>query len=213
MRGLAAALIIVSLLAACGDGSSPADVTTTSARAGSSTSSSSVTTESSATDAAAPCDPAAMLPVVQAAVGDPSSLSIVAIEITECQNGYARVGAVPDNSRCDPAGGRACVDTEQVLADYLTANPDVVVSTPPLDVGGHVVALAGREVDEGAAVAVAVLDLTGDDVVFAREPRFENGRLATTDNDCVPTCASGTQTDVLWVYVRVDDVFRTAASS
>ncbi len=78
----------------------------------------------------------------------------MAIEITECQNGYARVGAVPDNSRCDPAGGGTCVDTEQVLADYLTANPDVVVSTPPLDVGGDPVALVGRDVDEGAAVDV-----------------------------------------------------------
>ena len=45
----------------------------------------------------------------------PASLSIVAIEITECQNGYARVGAVPDNARCEPGGSRTYVDTEQIF--------------------------------------------------------------------------------------------------
>ena len=270
-----------------------------------------------------------MLPVVQAAVGDPSSLSIVAIEITECQNGYARVGAVPDNSRCEPGGGGTCVDTEQVflradgenwtyltsgtgisctdpalepdlaracealslrdaqtvraeqvLMEYLADNPDVVVHSPTLHVGADMVALVGRNVDEGAAATV--LDLTGssastiaqltvpdqrftdafpvqigdvtgdgeddvllpleaasarigivasnengrwhlvradsgggdttDELVFARDPRFEDGRLVTTYNDCVPNCAEGTQRDVVWVYVRAEDLFRKAAS-
>ena len=185
-------------------------------------------------------------------------------------------------SACEALGLRdaLAVRAEQVLTDYLADNPDVVVYSPTLHVGADMVALVGRDVDEGAAVTVLDLtgssastiaqltvpdqrftdafdvqvgDVTGDgeddvllpldaasarigivasnengrwhlihadpgggatagDVVFARDPRFESGRLVTTDNDCVPNCASGTQTDIVWAYVRADDVFRKAAS-
>ena len=68
----------------------------------------------------APCTEAAILPVVadelQAAAG--GALHIIAVNLQQCRNGYARVFAVPDNAGCDHPGG-ACVETEQVfLADH-----------------------------------------------------------------------------------------------
>jgi hypothetical protein len=68
----------------------------------------------------APCTAAAILPVVadelEAAAG--GALHIVSVNLQQCRNAYARVFAVPDNSRCGHPGG-ACVDNEQVfLADH-----------------------------------------------------------------------------------------------
>ena len=68
----------------------------------------------------APCTEAAILPVVadelEAAAG--GALHIVAVDLQQCRNGYARVFAVPDNSGCGHPSG-ACVETEQVfLADH-----------------------------------------------------------------------------------------------
>ena len=68
----------------------------------------------------APCTEAAILPVVadelEAAAG--GALHIVAVDLQQCRNGYARVFAVPDNSWCGHPGG-ACAETEQVfLADH-----------------------------------------------------------------------------------------------
>lgn len=68
----------------------------------------------------APCTAAAIFPVVaaelEAAAG--GALHIVSVDLQQCRNGYARVFAVPDNSRCGQPGG-ACVDNEQVfLADH-----------------------------------------------------------------------------------------------
>jgi hypothetical protein len=54
------------------------------------------------------------------------------VNLQQCRNGYARVFAVPDNSRCGHPGG-ACLDNEQVfLADhggqwsYLTSGTGIV---------------------------------------------------------------------------------------
>ena len=68
----------------------------------------------------APCTEAAILPVVagelEAAAG--GALQIVAVDLQQCRNGYARVFAAPDNSGCGHPGD-ACVETEQVfLADH-----------------------------------------------------------------------------------------------
>jgi hypothetical protein len=68
----------------------------------------------------APCTEAAILPVVadelEAAAG--GALHIVAVDLQQCRNGYARVFPVPDNSGCGHPSG-ACVETEQVfLADH-----------------------------------------------------------------------------------------------
>jgi hypothetical protein len=68
----------------------------------------------------APCTEAAILPVVaaelEAAAG--GGLHIISVDLQQCQNGYARVLAVPDDSLCGHPGG-ACVDNEQVfLADH-----------------------------------------------------------------------------------------------
>ncbi len=68
----------------------------------------------------AACTEAAILPVVadelEAAAG--SGLQIVSVNLQQCRNGYARVFAVPDNSRCGHPGG-ACAETEQVfLTDH-----------------------------------------------------------------------------------------------
>jgi hypothetical protein len=47
----------------------------------------------------------------------------------------------------------------------------------------------------------------GGDVFAARDPAFEDNRLTTVDNDCVPDCATGHQPRVAWTYDRDRRVF------
>jgi hypothetical protein len=68
----------------------------------------------------APCTEAAILPVVadelEGSAG--GALHIVAVDLQQCRNGYARAFAVPDNSQCGQPGG-PCAEIEQVfLADH-----------------------------------------------------------------------------------------------
>ena len=51
----------------------------------------------------------------------PSAVAIVGVEIYECGGGYARVFAVPDNSRC-PVEGVACNQDEQVFLKVTDGN-------------------------------------------------------------------------------------------
>jgi hypothetical protein len=62
----------------------------------------------------ASCDPAKMLTVVRALVAPPPPQSIVSVQVKECQNGYARVLAVPSNVTCGKPGG-PCFDNDQLF--------------------------------------------------------------------------------------------------
>lgn len=95
-----------------------ATTATTRARPALASTAPSTTTAPAAAHAA--CTAAAIRPVVaaelEAAAG--GALHIVAVDLQQCRNGYARVFAVPDNARCGDPGG-ACLDNEQVfLADH-----------------------------------------------------------------------------------------------
>ena len=72
------------------------------------------------TPAAASCDAEAILPVVRQAL-EQDGFRIAAVAVRQCQNGYARVSARPDNSTCGQPIG-PCVDNEQV---FLTASDGV----------------------------------------------------------------------------------------
>jgi hypothetical protein len=108
--GAAVALAVV--LTGCGSDDAPNASLASTSSLGPTTSSSTVPTT-------APCDTATMLPVVRAELSAPGTVEIVSVTLDECNNGYARVGAVPDNSRCLPNGGGSCYDTEQVFLESV----------------------------------------------------------------------------------------------
>lgn len=60
------------------------------------------------------CSPDAILPVVRDHLEQPGGPRIVAVNVRQCQNGYARVLGVPDNATCGRPGG-SCYDAEQVF--------------------------------------------------------------------------------------------------
>ncbi len=91
------------------------------------------TTEESATAA---CTSDAILPVVAAVFPDNEFWNIVEVDVLECQNGYARVIAFPDQSVCDPEFPN-CLENEQVfLVDvggswqYLEAGTGIECRNP-----------------------------------------------------------------------------------
>ncbi|HET6684982.1 MAG TPA: hypothetical protein VFH02_00505 [Jiangellaceae bacterium] len=81
----------------------------------------SVTTSPPATTAgAASCTASAMLPATRQALEAGGGIQITEVIVRECQNGYARVTAVPDNRTCGEPGG-SCFENEQV---FLTSTGD-----------------------------------------------------------------------------------------
>jgi hypothetical protein len=123
--------LAITLLVACGSTSTTATSASTSMPADQLTLPSStsltptttptttpITTGGSATgptSGGAPCTVAAILPVLQEQLPRTPALQIISVEISQCQNGYARVAAVPDNSACKPGGGGSCYQNEQVF--------------------------------------------------------------------------------------------------
>jgi hypothetical protein len=80
----------------------------------------SVTPSTTPAAASASCTPQAILPAVRQALEASGVVHIAAVTVEQCQNGYARVFAVPDSPTCgQPAG--TCVDNEQVFLT-VTAN-------------------------------------------------------------------------------------------
>jgi hypothetical protein len=90
-----------------------------------------------ATSSAATCDADTMLPTVRQALEPGAEIAIVAVGVRECQHGYARVTAKPDNSSCGEPGG-SCLDDEQVFLaatrtgwTYLTSGTGISRGTDP----------------------------------------------------------------------------------
>ncbi len=103
-RTLLVTVVLVALAlgtAGCGDDEDDAPATTTVAPSSSSSTTSDDSTSGTATSpssspsaGAAPCTSEAMLPVVQEALDSPD-IAVASVDVTDCQNGYARAIAVP----------------------------------------------------------------------------------------------------------------------
>jgi hypothetical protein len=134
---LAVALALVAPAAACGEGggsgSSGATVTTTVTETATETEGS-----TGGGGAGAPCAAGDFLPVLKAAMdGSAPDLTIVKVKVTRCQNDYAFVLAVPDNSSCQSGG--SCFDSAQVLLGWdgttwniLNSGTDIGCTSTPL---------------------------------------------------------------------------------
>jgi hypothetical protein len=88
------------------------------------------------TAAAASCDVAAIRPVVVDLFPENDAWKIVDVEVSECQNGYARVWAIPDQSGCSEEYPN-CLETEQVFLQdvdgewtYLTSGTGIECPDP-----------------------------------------------------------------------------------
>jgi len=118
-------------------------------------------------------------------------VSIIAVEIGECQNGYARVSAIPDNSKCVRGGGGSCYQPEQVflkaVADqwvYLTNGSGIACATiasQPLgpDLLAACEALGLRTPDAGTT-APPPINVTRVAGVTGRGVAATNGAIWTT---------------------------------
>lgn len=91
------------------------------------------TTESSP---AAGCGAAAIFPVVAALFPENEFWNPLAVDVLECQNGYARVIAIADQSLCDP-GFSNCLENEQVFVvdaggswEYFTSGSGISCGNP-----------------------------------------------------------------------------------
>ncbi|MGH3073611.1 MAG: DUF6636 domain-containing protein [Gaiellales bacterium] len=117
IAGCAIALLLTATAAACGgsggSGSSGVTVTTTVTETATETGGSTGDTGS-----AAPCAASDLLPVLKAQMdGTADKLTIVKVKVTRCQNDYAFVIAVPDQTVCNEGVGD-CYDSAQVLMSW-----------------------------------------------------------------------------------------------
>jgi hypothetical protein len=131
------AVALISAAAACGgsggSGSSGVTVTTTVTETATETGGS-----TGGTASAAPCSASDFLSVLKAAMdGSAPDLTIVKVKVTRCQNDYAFVLAVPDNSSCQSGG--SCFDSAQVLLGWdgttwniLNSGTDIGCTSIPL---------------------------------------------------------------------------------
>jgi hypothetical protein len=75
---------------------------------------------------AAACTEDAILLVVDRDLPRAPGLILVGVEIFECQAGYARVGAIPDQSTCPE--GNNCQETEQVFLRDVSGSWEIIGS-------------------------------------------------------------------------------------
>jgi hypothetical protein len=133
---LVSVLVVVTAAACGGSGSSASSgvtVTTTVTQTATETGRS-----TGGTTTAAPCAAGDFLPVLKGAMdGSAPDLTIVKVKVTRCQNGYAFVLAVPDNSSCQQSG--SCFDSAQVLLGWngqtwniLNSGTDIGCTSIPL---------------------------------------------------------------------------------
>ncbi len=133
---LVIAVALVAAAVSCGggggSGSSGVTVTTTV------TQTATQTEGSTGGASGAPCAASDFLSVLKAAMdGSAPDLTIVDVEVTRCQNDYAFVLAVPDNSSCQSGG--SCFDSAQVLLGWngtswniLNSGTDIGCTSIPL---------------------------------------------------------------------------------
>ncbi|HEX2379097.1 MAG TPA: DUF6636 domain-containing protein [Gaiellales bacterium] len=124
--------------AACGGSggaaSSGATVTTTVTETATDTGGSTA----GSTGSEAPCGPSDFLSVLKPAMDSTAGdLTIVKVKVTRCQNDYAFVLAIPDNSGCQSGG--SCYDSAQVLLSWdgtrwnvLNTGTDIGCTSVPL---------------------------------------------------------------------------------
>jgi hypothetical protein len=94
---------------------------------------------------AAACTADALLPVVAALFPENDMWNIVDVDVADCQNGYARVFAIADQSICD-VDTPQCLEAEQVFLEdrggtweYLTSGTGISCGDPS-DLGTEMVA-------------------------------------------------------------------------
>lgn len=94
---------------------------------------------------AAACAADALLPVVAALFPENDMWNIVDVDVADCQNGYARVFAIADQSICD-VDTPQCLEAEQVFLEdrggtweYLTSGTGISCGDPS-DLGTEMVA-------------------------------------------------------------------------
>jgi hypothetical protein len=85
-----------------------------------------------ATASTASCDTTTILTVVRTLVALPPSERIVSVQVKQCQNGYARVIAVPSNATCGQPGG-TCFDNDQILLEAVAGHWSFLDSGSGLD--------------------------------------------------------------------------------
>jgi hypothetical protein len=120
------AIVTVVVAAACGgggsSGSNDGTVTTTVTQT--------VTAGGGSTGGGAatlPCAASDFLPGLKATMDDAAeNLTIVRVKVTRCQNDYALVLAVPDNSGCQQGG--SCFDSAQVILHWNAAKWNILDS-------------------------------------------------------------------------------------
>jgi hypothetical protein len=83
----------------------------------------------------AACDVQSILPVVAGLFPENDAWKIIGVDIANCQNGYARVFALPDQSDCP--NGSICRENEQVFLvavdgdwEYLESGTGIVCPDP-----------------------------------------------------------------------------------
>jgi hypothetical protein len=140
-RPLAGCLVAVAVLVvACGDdgpNASSASGTTIASTDGASTSTTIDNTAIASTvdgdtalstgaPRAAACTPEAILPVLDRDLPRVPELHLIGVDVVGCRNGFARVGAVPDQSNC-PDNNR-CWETEHVFLRDVAGEWEIIGS-------------------------------------------------------------------------------------
>lgn len=126
---LLAVLAALSLAVAVGCSSDPESVTS-SATADTSPPSTEVSTTVVSTEGAS-CGVGSILPVVADLFPENDVWVITGIDISECQNGYARVFTIPDQSECP--GENHCRESEQVFLQLIDDQWEYLDSGTGLD--------------------------------------------------------------------------------
>ena len=121
---IAALLIALAFVLVTRDGEGGEEAGTTSSTLASVSSTAPTTEASTTTDtatglvgaSAAPCTTDAIMPVVAGLFPDDDVPDIIAVNVLECQNGFARVIAIADQSACGPDFPN-CLENEQVFLE------------------------------------------------------------------------------------------------
>ena len=113
LRGLVAALLITAVGCSSETDSDGSTTTVTRSTASSTEPPSTAPSTEPPSTTTASCDAESILPVVASLFPDNDAWVIIDVDVANCQNGYARVFAFPDQSGCPD--GDPCLENEQVF--------------------------------------------------------------------------------------------------
>jgi hypothetical protein len=137
MRGLIVVVAAVLVLSACGGSKSGAPATTTVVVTTTPSTGSAPPPPTTTAPVGAPCESAALLPVLKEAFdGSAPKLTVVEAKVRRCRNDYAQVFAVPDPSVCKP-GIEYCYETEQVFLHWDGSEWKIVTSGTGISCGSE----------------------------------------------------------------------------